>query len=886
MKKLIQLAMMLLALTVPGYSTTYYMATGGSDSNNGSSPSLAFATLNHSFAQMIGCDTLIIEPGYYYDSAYMRTSNLAGNVSSSGCYTIMEAATPWTVTIDGSLLTTNLNSTLDITQNYIQVIGIKFAANPAAGLRQGTPGYTAVGTGVPVIVQADHVKLQQTAAFNSACYNNVAAYNVGPGATNVLVEDSHAWGCSRYKFLVYQSSNVILRRNVSRHDYHDITGWPGPIGAPIATASLVTISGTTMTVGGTITGVFTEGMLITGTGITGNSSLLSQINGTVGGAGQYQLSLSSTVSTAVPITGQNDSLGWARQCANFTTYDSTNVLTENNIALDSGDSNLDTGYIYGGVWSENNQAAEHDLKFEGNLFLNILGLGGISDYKQEGTHTSVNNSFWNVQGSNQSIGYEAGSGPLPTTSVTHMTAINPIYLATPTQGNFYGTGVEGGSPFTDYTSQTVSNNVFQGAQTAGVADYVNSDYNYFYQNIANYATTTYLGYVPVAGPNDVQGTNPQIKYLTREEPGTPVYGTASDGGNIGATILYEIGTTGTLWGDTGYDTVTSTSLWPFPNESTIKTDMASFSMTNPIAGGTISGARGFAETGTGLYGGPITLTSYVWEALGYPCPSTICPGGSGYALSAIASPSYGGTVSGAGSYSSGVAFTNTATAATGYSFANWASCPGTAIGNVCSGTMPSANSVSLANFSSGATYTLTTSAAGTGTGTLTCSPSGSGISSGTSYSCSATAGTGSTLTNLTDGCGGTVSGNTTSGTVTANCTVTATFTAGITLTSITVTPSTATIIVSGTQQFVATGHYSDGSSATITNTATWSSSNTPVATVGGSTGLATGVSAGSATITATLSGVNGTAGLTVNASSSTLGSSWQGLGIQGQAGIL
>ena len=83
-----------------------------------------------------------------------------------------------------------------------------------------------------------------------------------------------------------------------------------------------------------------------------------------------------------------------------------------------------------------------------------------------------------------------------------------------------------------------------------------------------------------------------------------------------------------------------------------------------------------------------------------------------------------------------------------------------------------------------------------------------------------------------------------------------------TLNSITVTPANPTIIAGATQQFTATGTYSNGSTQNITSQATWTSSSTAVATINAS-GLATGVSAGSATITAALSGVTGSASLTV-----------------------
>lgn len=87
-----------------------------------------------------------------------------------------------------------------------------------------------------------------------------------------------------------------------------------------------------------------------------------------------------------------------------------------------------------------------------------------------------------------------------------------------------------------------------------------------------------------------------------------------------------------------------------------------------------------------------------------------------------------------------------------------------------------------------------------------------------------------------------------------------------TLKSIAVTPSNPSIAVSATQQFTATGTYSDNSTADITSTATWMTANTAVATIG-SGGLATAVGAGSTQVTATLNSVTGTDSLTVTQSS-------------------
>ncbi|WP_194862958.1 kelch repeat-containing protein [Myxococcus sp. AB036A] len=83
------------------------------------------------------------------------------------------------------------------------------------------------------------------------------------------------------------------------------------------------------------------------------------------------------------------------------------------------------------------------------------------------------------------------------------------------------------------------------------------------------------------------------------------------------------------------------------------------------------------------------------------------------------------------------------------------------------------------------------------------------------------------------------------------------------LTSIHLTPATASVIAGASQQFTAQGSYSDGTTGDVTSSATWTTSDTAIATVSG-TGLVSGVAGGGPiTITATLDGVSGTAQLRV-----------------------
>jgi hypothetical protein len=95
-----------------------------------------------------------------------------------------------------------------------------------------------------------------------------------------------------------------------------------------------------------------------------------------------------------------------------------------------------------------------------------------------------------------------------------------------------------------------------------------------------------------------------LLYLTRVENGTALKTAGESSSQVGANIQNKIGTSGTLYGESGWNTITSAPLWPFPNENRIKTDLASVS------------TRNFA-------GSSKTLTQYVWGFIGNPTPSDI-----------------------------------------------------------------------------------------------------------------------------------------------------------------------------------------------------------------------------------------------------------------------
>ena len=108
---------------------------------------------------------------------------------------------------------------------------------------------------------------------------------------------------------------------------------------------------------------------------------------------------------------------------------------------------------------------------------------------------------------------------------------------------------------------------------------------------------------------------------------------------------------------------------------------------------------------------------------------------------------------------------------------------------------------------------------------------------------------------VTASCSSKSSSTTTPPATTTAITSTSTAVTTATLSSIAVAPNPPARLTTGsTQQFTATGHYSDGSTNDISSQVTWASDSPGISAVSAA-GLATGITAGNADITATLSGV-------------------------------
>jgi hypothetical protein len=101
--------------------------------------------------------------------------------------------------------------------------------------------------------------------------------------------------------------------------------------------------------------------------------------------------------------------------------------------------------------------------------------------------------------------------------------------------------------------------------------------------------------------------------------------------------------------------------------------------------------------------------------------------------------------------------------------------------------------------------------------------------------------------------------------------------------SIAITGSVPSIATGQVESFTATGTYTDGSTKDLTPQVTWSLSSAAVGKIN-SSGIATAIGPGTATVTATLAGITGTT--TLQVSYATLGLTWPAVTYEAEAGTL
>ena len=173
-----------------------------------------------------------------------------------------------------------------------------------------------------------------------------------------------------------------------------------------------------------------------------------------------------------------------------------------------------------------------------------------------------------------------------------------------------------------------------------------------------------------------------------------------------------------------------------------------------------------------------------------------------YTITATANPTAGGSVSGAGTFTSGSTCTLVATPASGYAFTNWTSGSTVVSTNATYSFTVNSNRTLKANFVR--TYTITASANPTAGGTVT---GGGTFNSGATCTLRATAASGYVFTNWTSGSTVVSTNATYSFTVSANRTLKANFTRRYTIT-VSANPSTGGTVTGG-------GTFNSGATCTL-----------------------------------------------------------------------
>lgn len=317
---------------------------------------------------------------------------------------------------------------------------------------------------------------------------------------------------------------------------------------------------------------------------------------------------------------------------NFGLYSTEHGLIQNSIAIDSDQlTSYNTGSIRSGGFAV--PSTDHDAsdnKIYNSIVLNSK-IGGL--FTTKNTYSAYDSQFYNsvVAGVKNGLTYDLNSFRGDRTVIDHVTFVNGTSNdATDTNGLYAWPWTGSPNGGMNMTNSIVTG--YTGPFTAGLSYGMAGDYQAFYNNASPISIdSTPIGTHSKTTVNPIwnASTNPTgaLKYITRIEPGSNLSGQGSSG-DIGANLITLRGTTGALWGETGYDTDTGISMWPYPNEALIKSKMSTYT------GGGVNGARGFCSSGTQLNGtDTITLTSYIWEYLGNQMPTDIYGAGDGTPVS-------------------------------------------------------------------------------------------------------------------------------------------------------------------------------------------------------------------------------------------------------------
>ena len=313
------------------------------------------------------------------------------------------------------------------------------------------------------------------------------------------------------------------------------------------------------------------------------------------------------------------SVGWSNQ-GSFRFYGTSYSLLQNCISIDAGPAEHTLTFANGQLaraqpkvfWSSPNgsYSANHN-EVHGLITLNtgqaLFGFVGNSAVDHTVIHNSV---FWH-------------SGRALWTRSTDAADLLSLHHCTMGQVNDPDNHHDRLAEADVLGLLRLENSIAYGSGDTALRNVI-SNYNVLYNNHTNYSGGTRSHDYSSDDNNEINPLTNGLRYLPRIEDNSPLAGSGSNGSNRGATILFQVGRSGSLYGEEGYNQLSNEPLWPWPHEAEIKAHLQAYSY-NDGQRPTISGDRGFASSTAQQLDGQhdVTLTSYIWEYLGNTMPCAI-----------------------------------------------------------------------------------------------------------------------------------------------------------------------------------------------------------------------------------------------------------------------
>jgi hypothetical protein len=247
-------------------------------------------------------------------------------------------------------------------------------------------------------------------------------------------------------------------------------------------------------------------------------------------------------------------------------YNSTNVLTQNLLLVDSGAS----GYFEAALYHPSNSHPSSNIHNVGAIILNIAGTGvGWDDHSASTGNLLEDSVIWKT---NTAVSINGAA---------HSGLMNRLTIGQTGSGlNDWSGG--GRFSVTNSLLWEVANNKFSSLP---------------HSNNVCYSPTC-------SGEKSMNPASSGLLWLTQTGVGSALSTAGAGSGGVGATVLKELGKSGTLWGEAGYDATTTQNLWPWPDEARIKKSMCTD-----------------VGVSTGFCAKP-SITQYVWGFLGNTPPAS------------------------------------------------------------------------------------------------------------------------------------------------------------------------------------------------------------------------------------------------------------------------